>query len=183
MYDSVFGDINDIMDEEESRECDRRRHFCPEDDITLSLTASFPQPVELNNKILNIFVQIARTVGIYCKIVKHTLAKQVCSRTMLRLHSELLKRFTYSCVSFSKDYKFLEETLNSKFAEVFPEYPCFPKFSFWRMFMRVWVSEVFEFIEPSLTEECLAVICRLQASNLEKCLDPAAGLSESIHRK
>lgn len=183
MCDSVFGDINDIMDEEDCRESERRRNFCPEDDITLSLTSSLPQPVELNNKILNIFVQIARTVGLYCKMVKHTLVKQVCPRATLRLHAELLKRFTYSCVSFSKDYKCLEETMNSKFAEVFPEYPSYPKFSFWRMFMRVWVSEVFEFLEPALSDECLDILNRLQASNLEKNMDPATATSEVMNKK
>lgn len=183
MYDSVFGDINDIVDEEEFRESDRRRNYCPDDDVTLSLTSSLPQPVELNNKILNIFIQIARTVGLYCKMVKHTLAKQVCGKTKLRLHSELLKRFTYSCVSFSKDYKFLEDNLNSKFAEVFPEYPSYPKFSFWRMFMRVWVSEVFESLESCLSDECLEILSRLQNSNLERNMDYASGSSEPFPLK
>lgn len=171
LQDSAIGDILDITEIDDFVPLEKRKSIGNLDtDITMSLTYSNVQSKELGNRYLSIYLHIIKVVKWYCKVVKLAVSNQVSANAKLRLYSELLKRFTYVCEAFSKNYAFLEKSLNRIFSINYPYHPTFPCFSFWRCFMRIWVSDVHAAVEDELNEECLKILLRARQNHLAKCL-------------
>jgi hypothetical protein len=180
MHDSAYGDILDITEIDDPMALVKRKSIGNVDtDITMSLTYSNVQTKEYNNSYLAIFLHINKVVRWYCKLVSLTISNQNPAASKLKLYSELLKRFTYVCESFSKTYSFLEKSLNAVFKVKYPNYPCFPKFSFWRSFMRIWIEEVYRDLEEELTEDCMKTLLRIRQTNFLKCLSETELSNES----
>lgn len=174
LQDSAIGDIFDITEIDDLVPIEKRKSVGNTDtDITMSLTYSNVQGKELGNPYLSIFLHIIKVVRWYCKVVKLTVSNQVSSNAKLRLYSELQKRFTYVCEAFSKNYSFLEKSLNKVFKDNYPNHPVFPCFSFWRCFMRIWITDVHAAVEDELNEECLRILLRARQQHLVKCLSEA----------
>lgn len=175
LHDSALGDILDIAEIDDPIALEKRKSLGNTDsDITMSLICSNVQSREYSNSYLAIFLHLIKVVTWYCKVVSLTIINQSLPSKKLSIYSELLKRFTYVCESFSKTYSFLEQSLNKMFAAKFPAYPSFPSFSFWRCFMRIWVSEVFTDLEEELSKECLRTLLRIKESNFLRCLSDSS---------
>lgn len=171
LHDSALGDILDIVEIDDPIALEKRKSLGNLDsDITMSLTYSNVQSKEYTNSYLAIFLHLNKVVRWYCKVASLTIFNQSLTSNKLRIFSELLKRFTYVCESFSKTYSFLEKSLNKMFSAKFPNHPSFPRFSFWRSFMRIWVAEVYTDLEEELTQECMRTLLRIRESNFLKCL-------------
>ena len=170
LLDSTIGDIVDIMDEEEATE---KKPPTLEEDITLSLNMSASPALEFNNKLLDLMVQIIKTIKWYCKIVRLIIFNQMKEADKPKVYSEIQKKFTIACETISKNFACLEEVTNRNFEEIFTEHPRFPRFSFWRMFMRIWAAEVHAPLRDSLNKECLRIMSRISKENLKKASSPA----------
>jgi len=170
LLDSTIGDIVDIMDEEEASD---RKPPTLEEDITLSLNLSASPALEFSNKLLDLMVQIIKTVKWYCKIVRLVIINQMKEAHKLVVYSEVQKKFTIACETISKNLACLEKATNQSFEEIFTEHPRYPRFSFWRMFMRIWATEVHAPLRDSLNKECLRIMSRISKENLKKATSPA----------
>ena len=168
MLDSTIGDITDILDEEYAPEKKKAGlvHSVDED-ITLSIAMSscFSGNM-LHNKLLAILVQVSKTVKWYCRVVRLFVTNQMKESSKLEVYSEVLKKFTIACEAFSKNFKVLEEKINEQFEGSFKDHPKYPKFSFWRMFIRIWTSDVHNPLQGSLNKECLRILLRFKQANL-----------------
>ena len=169
LLDSTIGDILDIVDEEDP---DRRKliNSQAEDDGTLSMDMSVVHARDISNKFLAILIQIGKVIKWYCKIVKLVVQTQLASAFRLTIYCHLFKRFTTACVSYSKNYEFLEDSINKVFKENFPTYPQFPQFSFWHMFIRIWAADVYQPLCEDLHKECLNNLLRIRKTSAEKTL-------------
>lgn len=188
LTDTSIGDIYDIVDDEEFTQPDFKKSvgmMAPgtvEEDITMSIGSSCHQSRETEcNKFLALYGQLNQIVRWYCKIAKQVVSKQMQSNAKLRVYVELLKKFTNACEAFSRDFSFLEKALNECFEEHFPEHPRFPKFSFWRMFVRVWATDVHEPLQDELDEACLKLFLRIRKNSFIKSVNDLP--SKSVEEK
>ena len=177
--DSTLGDIHDIVEDEEEKPTDRKKPAfgAHDEEVTASFASSLEQ-AESGNKMLRLYLSIRKSLVWYCKLVKLVVASQQCRKQQLKVYAELLKRFTYACEKWSKCYAALEDLLNDRFEVHFPTHPHFPKFTFWRMFIRIWCSETHLPLQPTLDEECLSLLANLREASFrnerERCAEADA---------
>lgn len=63
--------------------------------------------------------------------------------------------------------------MNDNYDKLFQGYPCFPKFSIWRLMTKIWMKEVFERanMSQSLTESFMRVISNVRENNVKNSLN------------
>jgi hypothetical protein len=47
-------------------------------------------------------------------------------------------------LELEKKFTAFTELLNAQYETIFEGYPCFPKFSIWRLMTKIWMKEVYE---------------------------------------
>lgn len=163
------GDIHDIMGDEDSEGvmAEKRRLVCTDQDLTMSDITNNYSPKEMLHPFLSILSTIQQTVKFYCKICRLFISSQTSPKSKLKVYSQLFKKFSISSENFTKSLGFLEDRLNEYFTKYFPNFPGFPKFTFWRMLLRIWIRDVFDPVEAELNQICLGYIESIRQKNFE----------------
>lgn len=140
-----------------------------------NLTLNYKPESSQNKKVnQNLIIMILSTFELnfiwYCQFLCSLIKNQMGCKKKLQLYVELFKEYVLSLQSISLDLQPLSTAINESYEFNFEFYPKFPKFSFWRMGMKIWVKEVSENISDSLNKIALKEILKLQRKNLAEIL-------------
>lgn len=90
--------------------------------------------------------ELLSTVTTYCETVYTLLNDRVIhyrspnAYDILNEYCIYWNAYTTSIQEMSQSLVLLEDILNELWGEMFPDYPQFPRFSFWRVMVKVWIE-------------------------------------------
>ena len=109
--------------------------------------------------------ELLSTVTTYCETVQTLLSDRVNHYVspnafdILNEYCIYWNAYTTSIQEMSHSLVLLEDILNELWGDMFPDYPQFPRFSFWRVMVKVWIDQVFCPLGEVL-EECFLKILK-----------------------
>lgn len=76
-------------------------------------------------------------------------------------------------LELEQTFKAFTELINKNYEHAIEGYPCFPKFSMWRLMTKIWIREVFEKsdLDRSLCDSFLRILTNYRERNVKESLN------------
>ena len=102
--------------------------------------------------ILDIEESFFRSIKIHCRMINRFLQSIDHPVKLLKEYNQRWNHYVMSIMDMQKDFKFLETAINSLYSQYYKDEFINPKFTIWRLMVKVWLKEIFNPLKDSLTQ-------------------------------
>lgn len=93
--------------------------------------------------LLDVLAILEMSVLLHCRIVVLCIRGQESMSSKLTAYSYLWSKFVKGVIALEEQLNFFADSVNELSRGLFPNYPHYPRFSIWRMMIKVWHSQVY----------------------------------------
>lgn len=97
-----------------------------------------------NTLLINLYDALCSSLKHYCGVLHQYLSSLDDVYLLISEYSARWKLYVCTMLELEKKFAAFTELLNSQYETIFEGYPCFPKFSIWRLMVKIWMREVYE---------------------------------------
>jgi len=125
------------------------------------------------NCLIDLYNCICSSITHFCGIVSCHLNSLDNTYDLLAEYTARWNTYVSSMIELENVFKTFTELLNKTYENVCQGYPCFPKFSIWRLMTKLWIREVYEKSNLSfnLNESFLRILYNHRDKNIKESLN------------
>lgn len=125
------------------------------------------------NCLLDLYNCICSSISHFCGIISCHLNSLDNTYDLLAEYTARWNTYVSSMIELENVFKTFTELLNKTYENVCQGYPCFPKFSIWRLMTKLWIREVYEKSNLSfnLNESFLRILYNHRDQNIKESLN------------
>lgn len=111
--------------------------------FTTSQLTEAIKPTEASSSLLSLVTLIHDTVTFHCKLIYEAISEIEEELRFLQEYDKRWNSFIASMIKIDEILTPLAIIVNKVYKRLFPEFPCYPQFSFLRFFIFIWRKEVY----------------------------------------
>lgn len=116
---------------------------------------------------------------LYCRIVVLMIKGQAKKTSRLTGFTHLWSKYARGTIQLNNELVNIFDTMNGVFGNLFADYPQFPKYSLWRLFVKIWIKDVIKATKSELNNIFLELLLN---HRLALMLDPQQGSNTILDR-
>jgi hypothetical protein len=118
-----------------------------------------------------VLTYIYDTVTFHCRLTSEIINEIEDEMQFLQEYDKRWNAFVASMIKMDEVLTPLGRIVNKVYKRVCPDYPCFPHFSFMRLFVIIWKREVYKFCKESIEDDIVKILHQFH----KKCLNYSKG--------
>ena len=121
---------------------------------------------EMKSNLNSIMTLIYESVTFHCKLTNEIINEIQDEMLFLQEYDKYWNAYVASMIKIDEILTPLSRIINKVYKRLYPEYPCFPQFSFLRLFVIIWKKEVFQFCKESIEDDIVRIFRKFHKSCL-----------------